>query len=211
MVQARLLDVAISEFGAKGLEGASTREIAAAAGTAMSSITYHYGGKEGLYLAAADHIASLMNDERLAEASAAAATIADPAEARAALKAMLVRFADRLVDPSSEAWTLFIVREQTRPTEAFSRIYGGAMGRMFEAMVRLVCVASGRADDLAARVTVITLAGQVLILKAGRATCRKLLEGRGDDEALVAALKDRIAANIDAILDRMIAEEGEPQ
>jgi TetR/AcrR family transcriptional regulator, regulator of cefoperazone and chloramphenicol sensitivity len=204
MVQARLLDVAINEFGAKGLEGASTREIAAAAGTAMSSITYHYGGKEGLYLAAADHIASLMNDERLAEAAAAAATVSDPVEARVALKAMLVRFADRLVDPSSEAWTLFIVREQTRPTEAFSRIYGGAM-------VRLVCVATGRGDDLAARVTVITLAGQVLILKAGRATCRKLLEGRGDDEALVAALKDRIAANIDAILDRMIAEQGKPQ
>ena len=66
MVQSRLLDIAISEFGAKGLEGASTRGIAAAAGTAMSSITYHYGGKEGLYLAAADRIAERMAwwDER---------------------------------------------------------------------------------------------------------------------------------------------------
>lgn len=54
MVQQRLLEIAIREFAAKGLDGASTRGIAAAAGTAMSSITYHYGGKEGLYLAAAD-------------------------------------------------------------------------------------------------------------------------------------------------------------
>src|SRR5882672_7599510 len=54
----RLLDVAVDQFGRKGLEGASTRAIAAAAGTAMSSITYHYGGKEGLYVATARHIAA---------------------------------------------------------------------------------------------------------------------------------------------------------
>jgi AcrR family transcriptional regulator len=53
----RLLDTAIDQFGRKGLEGASTRAIATAADTAMSSITYHYGGKEGLYLAAARRIA----------------------------------------------------------------------------------------------------------------------------------------------------------
>jgi len=41
-------------------DGGKFVEIAAAAGTAMSSITYHYGGKEGLYLAAADHISSRM-------------------------------------------------------------------------------------------------------------------------------------------------------
>src|SRR3546814_4490035 len=37
-------------------------DLAKAAGTAMSSITYHYGGKEGLYLAAADYIVSQMDD-----------------------------------------------------------------------------------------------------------------------------------------------------
>src|SRR3954470_19849914 len=57
MISARLLDVAIQQFGLLGFEGASTRDIARASGTAMSSITYHFGGKEGLYLAAADHIA----------------------------------------------------------------------------------------------------------------------------------------------------------
>ena len=36
----------------------------------MSAITYHYGGKQGLYLAAARHIADRMG-ERLAPALAA--------------------------------------------------------------------------------------------------------------------------------------------
>src|SRR3546814_343550 len=55
-IEDRLLNTAIDQFGRDGLEGASTRRIASAAGTTMSAITYHYGGKEGLYLAAARHI-----------------------------------------------------------------------------------------------------------------------------------------------------------
>src|SRR5437588_8157475 len=61
-IDQRLLDAAIDHFGQKGLEGSSTRAIAAAAGTTMSSITYHYGGKEGLYLAAVRHIASQIGE-----------------------------------------------------------------------------------------------------------------------------------------------------
>jgi len=57
MVSKTLLQTAIEQFGRLGFEGASTRDIARASDTAMSSITYHFGGKEGLYLAAADHIA----------------------------------------------------------------------------------------------------------------------------------------------------------
>src|SRR3546814_20399109 len=55
-IEDRLLNTAIDQFGRDGLEGASTRRIASAAGTTMSAITYHYGGKEGLYLAAARHL-----------------------------------------------------------------------------------------------------------------------------------------------------------
>ena len=49
----RLLDVAVDHFGRFGIDGASTRAIAKDAETPMSSITYHFGGKEGLYLATA--------------------------------------------------------------------------------------------------------------------------------------------------------------
>jgi AcrR family transcriptional regulator len=211
MVQARLLDVAIREFAAKGLEGASTREIAAAAGTAMSSITYHYGGKEGLYLAAAEHIAGMMADEGLIDATDAAATIEDADAAREGIHLILRAFADKLLTPVSDDWTLFVVREQNNPSEAFERIYAGGMGRMLETLVRLVCVATGHRDEAGARITAITLIGQVLVVKAGRAMCRKLLNADLREPAMAAALKGRIAANVDAILDRMIAEKREPK
>ena len=47
----------------------------------------------------------------------------------------------------SAAWSLFIMREQMAPTEAFERIYGGMMGKMLETLCELVCVATRLRDD----------------------------------------------------------------
>ena len=46
-----LLDAALAEFGAKGLAGARTSEIAARAGVNKQLISYYFGGKDGLYQA----------------------------------------------------------------------------------------------------------------------------------------------------------------
>src|SRR5437763_13969812 len=103
----RLLETAIDHFGRKGIEGASTRAIAAAAGTTMSSITYHYGSKRGLYLAAARHIADQMG-ERMTPALAASETRSregeGPDAALPALLAIIDRFAEMMVHPDSAAW-----------------------------------------------------------------------------------------------------------
>ncbi len=208
MIQSRLLDIALREFGLKGLEGASTRGIAKAAGTAMSSITYHYGGKDGLYLAVADHIAARMAGEMGEVLDTGASPItADPVVARTRIHAALARFADKMASDRNSDWSLFLIREQMRPTEAFDRIYGGVMGQMLDMLADLICVTAGVADRRMARIVTITLIGQVVTLRAQRATCLRLLErdeiGGGD----LALIKTRIAANIDAILDRLRAEQ----
>jgi AcrR family transcriptional regulator len=51
-----LLDAALTEFAAHGFEGASTRRIAAAAGTHQPQINYHFESKEALWQAAVDHL-----------------------------------------------------------------------------------------------------------------------------------------------------------
>jgi len=211
MVHDRLLETAVREFGQKGLEGASTRGIAAAAGTAMSSITYHYGGKEGLYLAAADYIADQMEDVAEGMPLDGGHLPDTPAAARAALQTILGRMADKLANKHAMPWSMFIVREQMNPTEAFDRIYAGPMGRLTEMLVDLVRIATHRRDGSAARIAVATLLGQVLAIRAARATCARLFERPLDDPGLIADVKARIAANTDAILDRMIAERQEPQ
>jgi len=209
VVQQRLLDIAIEQFGQHGLEGVSTREIAAAANTAMSSITYHYGGKEGLYLAAADEVAKQMGCDWQIDMFEAVVASGDPAAAREAIADLTRGFLQQLQQPQSNDWALFIMREQLQPTEAFERIYAGTMGQTGKVLVDLICVATGVQDGQAARLAAISLFGQVLVMKAARAMCRKMLERETLSEEIIDEYATRVVANIDAILDRMIAERQE--
>jgi AcrR family transcriptional regulator len=54
--KARILAAAEEVFAGKGFEGASTREIAAAAGVNISSLHYHWESKETLYFAVFEDI-----------------------------------------------------------------------------------------------------------------------------------------------------------
>ena len=205
----RLLDIAIDHFGRLGLEGASTRAIARDAETPMSSITYHFGGKAGLYLAAADHIAGRMHGwiaPTLDQAAALCGAAGDPAAARAAIHAMIGGMTLVMLNDETEAISRFIVREQGEPTEAFGRIYSGVMGQMLDRLIALLALVSGgRLNHSEARVRAMTLVGQVLVFRVARAT---VMTGMGwtsiaaDETALIVRT---IAANLDAILDQLQA------
>lgn len=203
----RLLDVAVDHFGRLGLEGASTRAIARDADTLMSSITYHFGGKEGLYLAAADHIAATMHariSPMLAHAAALCGEDGDVAAARAAIHAMIGGMTMVMLGEETAAMSRFIVREQADPTEAFTRIYGGVMGQMLTRLSALLArVAGGRLSAAEARVRAMTLVGQVLVFRVARATVMTGMDWAviGPDEASL--ILRAIAANLDAILDQL--------
>ena len=49
--RAALLDAALEEFSAKGYAGTRVRDVAARAGVSKDLVGYHFGGKDGLYLA----------------------------------------------------------------------------------------------------------------------------------------------------------------
>lgn len=202
MVQIRLLETAIEQFGLYGFDGTSTREIARASGTAMSSITYHFGGKEGLFLAAADHIASQVHEnlEPLrahAEEQAASATRVEVVEL---LLTMLDAFARMMLRPESEAWARFIAREQQQPTKAFERLYAGAMKAITDTFILLVGRARGDLAEEERRAMAVLLVGQALILRVGRASvCRALgKETLGEAEGVL--LRERLRKNAMCIL-----------
>ena len=100
----RLLEVAIDHFGRLGREGASTRAIAKDADTLMSSITYHFKGKDGLYLACAEHIA--LSEDGIA--GMGKATLKSPEEPDKAVRGDAARAGDQklldgVVDRSHKA------------------------------------------------------------------------------------------------------------
>ncbi|OCC22478.1 hypothetical protein MB02_16600 [Croceicoccus estronivorus] len=201
MTQLVLLETAIDRFGRLGFDGASTRAIAAAAKTTMSSITYHFGGKEGLYLAAADHIGRSIGEKMQPHLDGIQADF--PANREAAVLAvqdLAVTLSRMMVDPASEPWVRFMLREQFDPSEAFDRIYEQSLGRICGVLARLVAVARPDLDEAGCAATSIQILSQALILRAGRATvCRVMgvaeLEGPAFDTLLVT-----LRANVRAIL-----------
>ncbi len=185
----RLVEAAIGQFGQHGFDGASTRDIAAASGTAMSSITYHFGSKQGLYLACADHIADQIAAVHAAGLAAIRAHPPEaPEEARTALIGLLENFARLMLAPRSEAWSQFIVREQQRPTEAFERLYARIMRPVLEAALSLMVIARPSLDEEARRVLVMNIVGMALILRLGRACVSRVMGLEDIDEAAAETL-----------------------
>lgn len=171
--EARLIEVAIEQFGHNGMSAVGTRAIADAAGMQMSAITYHFGGKQGLYRACAEHIAARLSDYLapvLTLAEAREAESGGAAGARAALLALLGGMATVMMRDEIAPISRFVVREQMSPTPAFDIIYDGAMRRVVEHMGVLVQrVAGGALSTEELRVRSIALLGQVFVFRFARA------------------------------------------
>jgi TetR/AcrR family transcriptional regulator, regulator of cefoperazone and chloramphenicol sensitivity len=208
----RLLDIAIAHFGERGAHGISTRDIARDAGTPMSSITYHFGGKDGLYLAAAERVAARMG-ALMAPAFERAATLCGPdgdaGDARAALHVLTNRAVEVMVGPESEPLARFIMREQANPTEAFQRLYGGAMGGMMGRWVELLQrVAPRPMPEAEARLRAHALIGQILVFRTARASVLRSLGWEEVGAREVDAVRRVVAGHVDAVLDGLASDRG---
>lgn len=204
---ARLLDVAIDHFGRFGIDGASTRAISKDADTPMSSITYHFGGKDGLYLATAERIVERMG-EKLAPAIAEAERACQPgctrAEAREALKSIYAHIAAALVSPDTAPLARFIVREQADPTDAFTRIYDRLIAPMLRRFTRLLTtVAGGKLEETEARVRAISLFGQVLVFRVARETALRGASWKSIGAGELQLIQSIVAEHLDAVLERL--------
>src|SRR5690606_39441765 len=58
--RAALIEAATRVFGRDGFHAATTKAIAREAGANQALISYHFGGKEGLYTAVVEHIVESM-------------------------------------------------------------------------------------------------------------------------------------------------------
>lgn len=175
----KLLVASIDVFGRLGFDGATTRALADAGSVNLQAIPYYFGGKEGLYLAAADHIAALIASHvgdlrdrvraRLGEAERQGTPVA-PNEARAFLSEILDTMATLFVSQESEPWARFISREQMAPTEAFTRIYGGVMKPLLEVVARLMAILlRDNAASEHIRLRALALIGSVLVFRMAHA------------------------------------------
>jgi len=201
--RAALVHAALKLFGRQGFDGTSTREIAAEAKANIGSIAYHFGGKEGLRAAAADHIVETMQAlAGQALGSAAAAASSDRAAAQAQLFTALDRFVAFVVaQPQAGEIVQFVLRELSHPTAALDRIYSG----VFEPTHRRFCLiweqATGEAaDSERTKLTVFTLIGQVIYFRIGREAVMRRMGWRGIGDTEAAKVTAVVADNLAAIL-----------
>jgi TetR/AcrR family transcriptional regulator, regulator of cefoperazone and chloramphenicol sensitivity len=198
----RLVTAAIDVFGRHGFEGASTRMLSAAAAVNQAAIPYHFGGKEGLYVACAEHIAARFRSMAEPVLGALEARIAETAgmteeEARARLAELLETVAGVLVREESAPWARFVIREQMEPTEAFERLYGGIMKPMLAAASVLVGRILGEAQaSRRVRVRTMGLIGQLVALRAARAAVLRHLGWEGVGAAEFEEIRAMIRENV---------------
>ena len=200
----KLLDTAIDHFGRLGFEGAATRAIAADAETAMSQITYHFGGKEGLYLACADYIASNISGRIVPQIETLGEIDRLDAEAAAEAICMLIGvFARMMLDPATKAYARIIAREQQSPTDAFDRLYHGAMEPIVETAIALVRRARPEFSEREVRATGILIWGQAITLRTCRASVSRVMQVDDIDAETAELLVAQLIANTRCLITQL--------
>ena len=198
-----LLTSALDAFGQHGFNSATTRDIASAANMPMSQITYHFGGKEGLYRACARMIADQMSarvGDTLAAVEVALAETPDPQTARHCLRLLLTGLSAAILDPAALPISRFVLREQADPTPAFAILYDGVMGRVLGALAAAIGLVSGK-SGAEARVLAIALFGQLLVFRVAQASVLAFTGWVTVGEDQLRAIRDTLLFNIDAICD----------
>jgi TetR/AcrR family transcriptional regulator, regulator of cefoperazone and chloramphenicol sensitivity len=191
----RILGAALDVFGAHGFGGASTRMIANKANVNLPALQYYFNGKEGVYLACAEHIAQRL-DARLGPiADRITKTLAREAPSRARLFRMLQEFLDGFTDlflgeSELEKWVMFIIREQAHPTKAFDIIFERVMRRVAAACTALV----GRLLDQPesnpeVRIRALALIGQIIFFRIAREAALRLMRWTDFEEAHLQLVK----------------------
>jgi TetR/AcrR family transcriptional regulator, regulator of cefoperazone and chloramphenicol sensitivity len=206
----RIVEAALRLFGERGYEGASTRDIAAAAGVNAPALQYYFDNKEGVYRACAAYIAdgSMAHFSPVVEQGHAVADDAGatPAQLFEAFGQLLYALADyQLLPDDAEHRRLFMAHEQIGqgPAVLFEMLDRGLRPRMGELAAKLVGRYCGiNPADAVLRMRIMMLFGQVMMFSLGR---RSLVSKLGWDQmgpAEVTIIKQAALEHSRVLMDR---------
>ena len=180
-----LLSAAIKVFGRDGFDAASTRAIAEVGGVNQALIGYHFGGKEGLYLAVFEHIADRMSLQMapVAERVLAELPLIDPRSSQRV--EMCVACIDQVFTaqlqlmgetPDARGWLRLVTREQQDPTRAFDILYARVISKMLGLLTAITAVATGLSEDSeACRLQALTIISQVMFVLVARSAATRYM------------------------------------
>ena len=146
---ALLIESGIVLFGARGYDGVTTRELAHGARTNISSIKYHFGGKEELYRAVLEKIIHEINELVGPLLLALRNGVAEANGNQDVLMRLARQFAEgwcrtALGDPRTQKRIPPIVRELIQPSRHFKVIYNGFFRVLYDVLGELLAAAHGQ-------------------------------------------------------------------
>lgn len=198
--RATLIETGARLFAQNGYSGVSMRTLAAEAGVNLATVSYHFGGKAGLYEAIVQEIIDIRDDIFPPKADVAARLEAagDDIRARALVVDWLIDSLTRdLLGEADYVWgTVIISRELVHPSELYPKLLRQFFDPTFDSLCALVEGASPAPGN---RAEVIVTAHCIIgifikMLETSTLICERLdwKSYEGHLETLAATLKKRI-------------------
>lgn len=187
--RAALLDAATEVFIEEGFKAARVQDIAARAGVRLSAINYHFGSKEGLYLAVLQHhaAASLAHSPLLPD---------DPQTPLRERFDFFVRsLLTRLIDPHSPSRIAWLgVRELTSPTAALDVVFREfSLPQAVQSMQLIREVLGPHVPDTTVFQATVSVLGQCLAYRVGQPLVERMQPGWYEQPDLIERLGRQIA------------------
>lgn len=206
-----LIEAAMTVFAHKGYDSASNREIAQLTQVNQALIGYHFGNKEGLYLAVFRvisekiqlHISTTINEieENLNQLPRGEnATPYDQQRCISLLLKLVEGMARIFTDQKLKQSAQLILHEQQNPTQAFDILYDGFMKRSLKVVTKMVQYIRPQYTQEDASLIVAAILGQTLVFRAARTTLLRHLEWSEIGPLQVNTIVKRLKSNVRAIL-----------
>ncbi|HBC85557.1 MAG TPA: DUF1956 domain-containing protein [Lentisphaeria bacterium] len=197
----KLISAGMEVFGEYGFDGATTRMIASRAGVNLAAIPYYFGSKKELYNAVAGRIVQYAQEAVKPLLDHVNRELADKNLSRRKLCDLLVEILSLYVDLGLSGDVrivdLFILREQIRPSGAFSIFYDRMSKYEHSTCTELVARLAGiPAESDEAIIRAHSVLGQVAVFFAIRETVLRRLGRKEFTEKDLTELKRIIRESI---------------
>lgn len=177
----RLLRAALAVFARRDFDAVSVRAIVDLAGANVSAVSYHFGGKQGLYLATAAYLAERlqMTLQPLLDDIGKRLPTCRRDDARQMLRMLIHGLLNNLMreDLADDA-AGFVLREQLQPTAAFDVLFDRLMLPMqqtFQHLLVRLLPADEQPDQRQQILMTHALMGQILAFRTARTTALRRL------------------------------------
>jgi AcrR family transcriptional regulator len=210
--RARIVLAALKLFGEQGFDGASTRDIAVAAGVNAPALQYYFDSKEGLYLACVEHIAERVWEhvgDVVARAEEVVRSNAPDEALIEAFCAIQMRFAEFMfTSQDANDWRLFMARQQAGGGPAagfqllFQRVNKRLRGVSAEIVGRLIGLPATADETL---IRTMALNGQLTVFQVIRRSALAALNWESVDATRLALLQRIIREHTTILLRSMMA------